>query len=76
MTKGSSKKPENIEIEAKFLDIDPKQIEAKLGAAGARLLGLNPADKKLFSTTQVYALNGIRDKDYVSMTFGEWVKRG
>ncbi len=42
---------------------------------GARLVGLDPASKKLFSTTQVYALNGIRDKDYVSMTFGEWVKR-
>lgn len=43
---------------------------------GARIVGLDPASKKLFSTTQVYALNGIRDKDYVSMTFGEWVKRG
>ncbi|MEI6345790.1 MAG: CYTH domain-containing protein [bacterium] len=42
---------------------------------GARLVGLDPASKKLFSTTQVYALNGIRDKDYVSMTFGEWVRR-
>jgi len=43
---------------------------------GVRLLGLDPTSKKLFSTTQVYALNGIRDKDYVSMTFGEWVRRG
>ena len=42
---------------------------------GARLLGLDPASKKLFSTTQVYALNGIRDKDYIKMTFDEWVKR-
>ena len=42
---------------------------------GARLVGLNPADKKLFSATQVYALNGIRDKDYIKMTFGEFVRR-
>ena len=38
-------------------------------------LGLNPTDKKIFSVTQAYALNGINDKDYIRMTFTEFVKR-
>lgn len=39
------------------------------------LLGLNPADKKIFSTNQVYALVGINVDDYVKLTFDELVKK-
>ncbi len=42
---------------------------------GIKMLGLDPKDKKIFSATQVYALNGINDKDYIRMTFNEFVKR-
>jgi adenylate cyclase class 2 len=38
-------------------------------------LGLDKNDAIRCSTTQVYEMNGIRDKDYVSMTFGKWVRR-
>ena len=38
-------------------------------------LGLNPAEKKLFSTTQIYARAGINDKDYSRLTFAEMVKK-
>lgn len=38
-------------------------------------LGFSLADKKVCSATQIYTLNGIRDKDYIKMTFQEFVKR-
>lgn len=38
-------------------------------------LGLNPAEKKLFSTTQIYAQQGIDDKDYQILTFDKLVKK-
>lgn len=38
-------------------------------------LGYKLEDKMICSTTQIYALNGINDKDYSKMTFDEWVKR-
>lgn len=38
-------------------------------------LGLDPADKKLFSTTQIYAQQGIDDKDYQILTFDKQVKK-
>ena len=38
-------------------------------------LGLKKEEAKKFSTTQVYALNGIRDKDYSKLTFTEAVKK-
>ncbi|MBI2054812.1 MAG: CYTH domain-containing protein [Candidatus Sungbacteria bacterium] len=38
-------------------------------------LGLKKEDLKKFSTTQVYALKGINDKDYTKLTFDEAVKR-
>lgn len=38
-------------------------------------LELNPADKKIFSTNQVYALKGIRVKDYTRLTFDGLAKR-
>ncbi len=38
-------------------------------------LGFKLEDKKICSATQIYELNGIRDKDYVKMTFSEFIKR-
>jgi adenylate cyclase, class 2 len=38
-------------------------------------LGLKLEDKKICSTTQIYEMAGIRDKDYIKMTFSEFVKR-
>jgi adenylate cyclase class 2 len=38
-------------------------------------LELNPEDKKIFSTTQIYLLKGIHDLDYAKMTFQGLVKR-
>ncbi len=38
-------------------------------------LGLDKKDMKKFSTTQIYALKGINDKDYSKLTFTEAVKR-
>jgi len=40
-----------------------------------KILGLNPNDKKIFSTTQVYKLKGIDDKDYKEITFDGMIKR-
>lgn len=39
------------------------------------LLGLSKADKKIFSTYQVYQLAGIDEHDYQKMAFDEWVKK-
>jgi len=39
------------------------------------LLGLNPKDKKIFSTHQIYKLNGINELDYKKITFNGLVKR-
>lgn len=38
-------------------------------------LGYTLEDKKIFTTTQIYEMNGIRDKDYIKLTFSEFVKR-
>ncbi len=38
-------------------------------------LGMDKRDALRCSSTQIYEMNGIRDKDYISITFGEWVKR-
>ncbi len=40
-----------------------------------KLLGLNPADKKIFSTYQVYQLKGIDENDYQEITFEKMVKK-
>ena len=39
------------------------------------LLGLNPKDRKIFSTYQVYKMNRIDCNDYKKMTFKKWQKR-
>jgi adenylate cyclase class 2 len=38
-------------------------------------LGYDLKDKIICSATQIYEMNGIRDKDYIKMTFAEFVKR-
>lgn len=38
-------------------------------------LDFNLQDKKICSATQIYEMAGIRDKDYIKMTFSEFVKR-
>ena len=58
--------PPYLEIEAKTWDDIDRAIV---------WLGLKREDAKLFSTTQVYALAGINDKEYEKMTFEEVVKR-
>jgi len=40
-----------------------------------KLLGLNPEDKKIFSTYQVYQLKGIDENDYQKLTFDKTVKK-
>lgn len=40
-----------------------------------RLLELNPDDKKIFSTHQVYKLNDIDELDYIHMGFDKFIKR-
>lgn len=55
-----------LEIEADSWDAVDETIEK---------LGLDPKDKKLFSTTQIYAQQGIDDKDYQILTFDRQVKK-
>lgn len=56
-----------LEIEAKTWD----DIDRAVG-----WLGLDKTEAKKFSTTQVYALAGINDKDYAKLTFEEAIRRG
>lgn len=55
-----------------FLEIEGPSWEA-VDMAIVKL-GLDPKDKKVFSATQIYAIKGIRDKDYSRITFDEMVK--
>lgn len=56
-----------------YLEIEAPSWE-KIDEA-IKLLELNPEDKKIFSTTQVYQLKGIEDIDYKEITFKGMVKR-
>lgn len=38
-------------------------------------LGFDLKDKKICSATQIYEMAGMRDKDYIKMTFEEFIKR-
>jgi len=40
-----------------------------------KLLGLNPEEKRIFSTHQVYKLKGIDEEEYKEMTFDRMVKK-
>lgn len=58
--------PPYLEIEAKSWD----DINTAI-----MLLGFNKEDAKKFSTTQIYELAGIDDKEYQIMTFDKQVKK-
>lgn len=55
-----------LEIEAESWDKVDESIKE---------LGLNPKDKKIFSTNQIYKLKGINELDYTRITFDGFVKR-
>lgn len=55
-----------LEIEAgSWEEVDAAIIE----------LGYKLEDKLVCSTTQIYRLKGINDKEFIHMPFGEWIKR-
>lgn len=56
-----------------YLEIEAPSWE-KINKA-IKLLELNPEDKKIFSTTQVYKMKGIEDIEYKEMTFKRMVKK-
>ena len=56
-----------------YLEIEAKSWEA-IDKAIAEL-GLDPKDKKIFSTNQIYNMEGIRELDYIRMSFTEMIKR-
>jgi len=56
-----------------YLEIEAKSWEEIDTAIG--WLGLNPADKKIFSANQIYKSKGINEIDYSKMTFDGFVKR-
>ncbi len=54
------------------------EIEAPSWAQVDEMIGkldLNPDDKKIYSTHQIYAENGIEEHDYKRITFEEMAKR-
>lgn len=58
---------------APYLEIEAPSWEAIDTAI--EWLGFDKADMKKFSTTQIYALAGINDKEYAKLTFTEAVKK-
>lgn len=56
-----------------YLEIEAKSWEAV--DIAINLLGFDKEDAKKFSTTQIYELQGINDKDYQLMTFEKQVKK-
>ncbi len=55
-----------------YLEIEAPSWE-KIDEA-IKLLELNPENKRIFSTTQIYKLKGIEDIDYKEMTFNGLIK--
>jgi adenylate cyclase class 2 len=56
-----------------YLEIEAPSWE-KIDEA-IKLLKLNPEDKKIFSTYQVYQLKGIDENDYQELTFNRTIKK-
>jgi len=56
-----------------YLEIEADSWEAVDRAVS--WLGFDKSEMKKFSTTQIYALQGINDKDYSKLTFTEVVKK-
>ncbi len=59
---------------APYLEIESSSW-SKINKA-IKLLGLDPKDKKIFSTYQIYQLAGIEMLDFKEITFNRMVKRG
>jgi len=71
---------EDIEFDIDFWPLLEPYLEIEASSwekveEAIRLLGLNPEDKKIFSTYQVYQLKGIDEKDYKILTFKKAVKK-
>ena len=56
-----------------YLEIESSSWEKVNNAS--KELGFNVDTQKICSATQVYEMEGINDKDYIKMTFDEFVKR-
>lgn len=56
-----------------YLEIEAPSWE-KIDEA-IKILGLNPENKKIFSTNQIYKLQGINELDYKRIAFDGFVKR-
>lgn len=56
-----------------YLEIEAPSWE-KINKA-IQLLELNPEDKRIFSTHQIYKLEGIDEREYKEMTFDQMVKK-
>ncbi len=56
-----------------YLEIETSSWE-KIDYA-IKLLGLNPEEKKIFSTYQIYQLKGIDENDYKEITFDRMIKK-
>lgn len=56
-----------------FLEIEAPSWE-KIDEA-IKMLELNPEDKRIFSTSQIYKLKGIEDIDYKEITFNGLIKK-
>lgn len=56
-----------------YLEIEASSMEEVDSCAVE--LGLDLANKKICSATQIYQMAGINDKEYTKLTFAEFVKR-
>jgi len=56
-----------------YLEIESDNIESIKKSAES--LGLDFNEAKMFSTTQIYEMEGINDKDYIKMGFDEFIER-
>ena len=71
---------DNIEFDIDYWPILKPYLEIEAASwadidKGIALLGLNPKDKKIFATFQVYQLEGINELDYDVITFEKVVKK-
>ena len=71
---------DNIEFDLDFCPQLEPYLEIEAGSwakvdQAIGWLGLNPADKKIFSTHQIYKLKGINELDYKRMAFDGFEKR-
>jgi len=70
----------DIEFDIDFWPMLEPYLEIEVPSWGKideaiKLLGLNPADKKIFSTYQAYQLKGINETDYQEITFNRIIKK-